>query len=387
MNEMNRQRAMQDWNLIFELIKKNQCLEKEEREQIQRGVSVLREVLGDRWLRESYQESSHVFSLLTSEDPSDLLEAALLGEKLGELRSVSGFQALQKRLMNPKEYDAAKAELEIASRLKNRGFTVELNPKVADRNPDIKAIVSRKAFYFEVATLREAELTKKAIVTVNSLIDPFISDREIKIACRFYKTLSVAHLKELQEKIRKGIKEAKTRQVSIDLSEPGVIDYVIVPLSKREEWSFWMSKKEIPGGFVPPPLGRDLATTARRIMRTFTEENKQLPMDKPGIIIVYTQPLILGGNTRAFYQSLASEVRETIYEHENLVFGVTVACGNDAILTDGCKAEWAIKKDKGDYVLITRSPAVAPFGAEDVLIVRNKYSRFCGYEVSLSIFD
>jgi len=186
---------------------------------------------------------------------------------------------------------------------------------------------------------------------------------DIAMSGRIYKALSAPHIQELRDLIAAAIQEAKSRQESQEVVEPGVIEFFISPRDRTDELKAWQQRKGI-SGLQGPPIEVD---EVRRIRNKLEQKNRQLPANKPGLIVVYAHALLSQFFEQNFYESLVSQLQETVYEHENLILGAITAYGSAS------SPEVAKKRD--DYILGHRL-LHTPLMREDVLVIRNRYSKF-----------
>jgi hypothetical protein len=289
---------------------------------------------------------------------------ARVGYQLENLKSVPKFERLLKRLMSKQEYLSAEAELEVAACFLQGRFHVEFYPSVGSREADLCIEAGGDKFYVEITVVGESQDAQRSSQTLNDLTWPFFPEhRYIAMSGRIYKSLSAPHIRELKNRIAAAIQETKDRHESQELIEPGVMELLISPRDKADELKSWQQQKRI-SGLQGPPIEVD---EVRRIRNKLEQKNRQLPTNEPGLIIVYAHALISQFFEQNFHKSLVNQLQETVYEHENLILGAIIAYGSGS--------STAATEKRDDYVLGHRQ-LYTPLMQEDVLLIRNKYSKF-----------
>ncbi len=368
---MNPQRSGEDewtqrwssWDYHFERIRTDDEITDVDKARILCGFQALREIMGDPWLAELVRSRHPLFHRLANLVPWSQLSVARVGLQLQALQTAPSFDRLQKKLASRDQYAAAEAELEVASCFKEAGFLIEFYPSVDPKEADLRITIDGKEFYVEVTVVGESEEARRASQTLDELTWPFLPERNVAIGGRIYKALSAPHIREVKHRIATAIEEARARQECQEVVEPGVVEFFIAPRDKTDELKSWQQQKGI-SGLQGPPIEVD---EVRRIKRRLEEKNRQLPMDKPGLIVVYAHALISQFFEHDFYESLVNQLEEAVYEHENLILGAIIAYGSSS------SAKVAKKRD--DYILGHR-PLYTSITQEDVLIIKNRYAKF-----------
>jgi hypothetical protein len=374
---------MDTWEFYLDYVRQSDNLSEDEMKEVLDGVTKLRQVFNDNWLRQARQEHHPLVSYVLSKAPwsqQSQLWLADFGRKLDALKRLPKFKRLQKRLRSSREYLGAEAEAEIAAKITAAGITdIELYPNVMvkdkQKEPDLRAIVDGEDIYFEVATLGEPGECIVASQTYQELTSPFDSPetrRELLFFCQIHKIPQKLRVQELKTKIQIAIAEVKETRKYAYIGEPGVLDCLVIPRSKQEECdalikSFGM-KREISG----PPVEVD---DVGRIKSRLGEKSDQLPQDRPGVIIVFGS-LIYFSSPEHFYEDLVNQVEETIRDQDNLVLGVIID-------KTGRLGQVSKVDEKPNYIVVTKSRNLLQ---ETVIIIRNRYSKFAVNEKILSAF-
>lgn len=366
-NTNSLQEFLGKWQAHFDRIQASNSLSKSEKEEVVNGLTKLREVFDDAWLWDNAGAGfiHPMLSSLVNYGPSSQLSLADFGRKLDALKDFGRFDILARRLKNSKEYLGAKAEVETIAKLIAGSITdIELYPKVKiddrEKHPDLRANVDGTDIYLEVATLAEPEGSIKAGQSFNELIFPF--DPEIIRFCQLHKALAKPRIEEFKAKIQSAISEVKQTKQFCYIGEPGVLDYLVIHPSKREECDALAKRFGMKQEVTGPPVQRD---DVRRLNRTLQVKSQQLPPDKPGVIIVFAD-LIYFESPKDFYESLVYDVEDTIYDKGNLVAGVVISKVGDFGESE--------VYEKPHYTLVRKSSS--GLVEETVIVIRNRYSKF-----------
>jgi len=360
-----------NWESHFARMQESDSLSKSEKEEVLSGLKKLREVFDDAWLWENAGMGfiHPLMSYLVNYAPRSQLWLAEFGRKLDALKGLGRFEILVKRLKNSKEYLGAEAEAETAAKLIAAGITdIELYPKVViggrQKEPDLRITVDGIDIYFEVATLEEGKDSVKAGQSFNELVFPF--DPEIIRFCQLPKTLAKPRTDEFKGRIQSAIAEVKETKGYRYIGEPGVLDYLVIHPSRREECSKLAKRFGMKQEVVGPPVQRD---DVRRLNRTLQVKSNQLPPEKPGMIVVFGD-LIYFESSEAFYDNLVYAIEDTIYDQNNLVAGVVVSKVGDF-------GESEVYR-KAHYTLVLKSSN--GLVQETVIVIRNRYSAFSKFD-------
>jgi len=356
-----------EFNYYYERVKENDTLTDRQKEEIIRGFNKLMKVFGESQLREALRNRHPIFDFLRFQAPWSLFYVAELGRKLMMLGEVPNFERLKTMLMNKDEFDSAEAELEIAVKMKKAGFDIELYPTVNSKESDIKVFLDDEEYFFEITTLQASEEERAARKTFYFLTWPFLSDNRISIMGKIHKTLSIPHIHELQRKIRNKITLAIKEDRCLELAEPRVINYLICPKNKVKEQNNWLRRKGLKAS-LEGPSWYDRIVEPRRIRKRFQDKCKQLPKDRPGIVVIFTSLLYLGG-IESNCETLVDILEETIYANSRLICGIIISYY-------GCVQPEITKLiQKPQYVFSSKYyPKI--LRKEETVIIKNRYSKF-----------
>lgn len=361
---------MNSWGFHLTYAAQTDSLKHEEKTQVLHGLTKLKQVLDDDWLRQAGKQHHPLVAYILNKQPWSLLWLAEFGMKLDALRKLPNFDRLARRLRNSKEYTGAEAEAEVAAKLVTEGITnVELYPKVEvkgkPKEPELRALVDGGDVYFEVTVLREPKDSLDAWRTHQELRYTLF-DREtlhqLLYFCQIHKILSKPRIEELKANIKRAIAEVKQTRQYAYIGEQGVLDYLVIHRSKQEQCDALVNrfgmKKEVSG----PPFESD---DIRRLKHKLREKSRQLPEEKPGVIIVFAN-LIHFGSPERFYEELVYQVEETVYDRDNVVLAVIIS-------KTGELGQVSKVDRKPHYILVRKSRNLVQ---ESVVVVKNRYSKF-----------
>jgi hypothetical protein len=325
------------------------------------GLNNIREILGENWFKYCYENLHPFVYSFTNKAPWSLLWHADLGLKLLKLKSVKRFNSLLNRLKNPQEYISALGELEVATKILKTGYPFELYPKYERKEQDMKVLVEGREIYFEITSMRSPEQSIRASKILEQLCGSAFNSG-VYPTCKIHKILSQPRIRELQVRIIQGIEKTLKTGECVEITEPGIIDYLIVPEGKEEEMRKWQAKKNISGCEGPPFEFNE----PKRIRKVIERENNQLPHNYPGIVVVYNNNIF---ERDSMFETLAYELEETVYDHRNLIATAIIwselaPSEKKTLLIQKLGNHIAIKKTK--YRLLQ----------DNILIILNRYSSY-----------
>lgn len=379
-SNVDSQADMDSWEFHLTYAVQTDSLKHEEKTQVLHGLTKLRQVFDDDWLRQARKEHHPLAAYILNKAPWSQLWLAEFGTKLDALKKLANFDRLARRLRSSTEYTGAEAEVEAAAKLVTASITdIELYPRVEvkgkPKEPELRAIVDGEDVYFEVTALREPKDSLDAWRTHQELAYALF-DREtlhqLLYFCQIHKILSKPRVAELKSKIKRAIAEVKQTRKYAYIGEQGVLDYLVIHRSKQEQCDALVNrfgmKKEISG----PPFERD---DIRRLKHKLREKSRQLPEDKPGVMVVFGN-LIYFGSPERFYEDLVYQVEETVYNLDNVVLAAIIS-------KTGELGQVSEVNQKPHYILVRKSRNLVQ---ESVVVFKNRYSKFAINEKVLSAF-
>jgi hypothetical protein len=351
------------WQYHLDQINSSDSLDVKQKAEVQGGIAKLREVFDDNWLSMAMRIQHPLVSSILNYAPTSYLSLADLGRKLNLLKEVPSFKELTVRLKNGEQYAGAEAELDAAYKLISSGLSIkELFPKVGKGKADIVVLIDGEEIYCEVATLQDSIKSARASETFQSLTIPFTFRQDAIIQCQIHKILSKPHINELKMKIENALSIVQDTGEPAYINEPGIIDYLVVPRNKEGQLQELVNKFGMKREVSGPPIPID---DERRVENKIWQEVNQLPKDKPGVIVIYAN-LIYFGEAKQYYNNLAYQIDEAIFDQHNVLLGIVIS------KVGSSEPGFLIEED--NYVLAMKE--VHDILRESVLIIKNRYSDF-----------
>jgi len=368
-----------NWDTHIKEIKTSEYLSDDQKTQVMGGFNKIREIFGEKWLREVGPERKHpLLHFMINLAPWTRFKLADFGNKLAEAKDVKNFDALKCKLMLATGYHAAEAELAVLILLKRAGFEVEMLDESERRTADILAKIDGKEFYFEVTAMMQAQDWDDAAETFNKLTLALFSDREIEFAGKVYKALSNPRIEELCEKLKTATKKAKTEKKLVEVSEPGAIDFLIAPKGAHDELQKWIQSKNLREGIEGPDVYVD---ELKRIKRAIRDKIVQIHEDKPGVIVIFDSNLEMSSLVhQAQARQVVYHVEEEVYKHPNLLGVAIISSLRD--FRDLEKSSEIIEEK--NFFFLSKTSYGSLF--YHILVIKNMYSIFGGQMGVLDVF-
>ena len=154
-----------DWDHYLELVKAAKA-SPEMKVRLTEAVQTLRRALGEDWPLK-VQDSHHPILWSLRMISGAMSDGILVnwGGCVSALEMSKNFENLLTKLRLPTGSESSIAELEVAGRLAGNGCTVELEPEVGGKRPDLRCRCGGPEFFVEVKTLNTAPDSWKAVKT------------------------------------------------------------------------------------------------------------------------------------------------------------------------------------------------------------------------------
>lgn len=366
------------WDYYYSLVRSSNHLSSSLKKDAINALNILKTFFGEEWFSTTSIKKHPLFwDLRGIEADGNLSNILTLAKAISNLKNVKGFDRLFWKLKNNKDYYSTFSELEIAHCIKQKKTSIEIEPHINGKNPDILCKYKGKQLFLEIKSLGRAERTFKATITVASLS----SHTEIPIfPCG--KVLKIMEGKELQN-----VKEEviKTCRKSIETNSPmecfipeKVKFYFVpseIPVKKRVQlYQKWCDEQEFydshsmgqKGGLLFPD---DKVSQEKRIATRLKQIRieKQLPSDKPSIVCF---------DSNQFYFWFKEEIKRylTFLQNELKKYPFLVAIVLQTKIIGEESRKGIFVRSKKYYSLITSYP----FGIlqKDKLIIKNLNSKF-----------
>lgn len=353
---------MKKWSYHEKIVRENEELSNKDKDEIIMGLYQIKRIFGENFLLTIVQDKHPVLGYFQNTAPWTRFWLKEFGEMLSALEESLRFEEVRQKLISKINFSSALSELEIAYRFKIAGFSVEFYPKHSRYKCDLKAKKLDMKIYVEVSNIGPSEEERKTSYTFHELAEPYIFDFEVAVAGKIYKTLSHPRIAEIKREINNCVRKAKNGKKCFEVRRPGILEIIICPRSLSDRTRRWLKQKGLRPTFEGPSYDVD---EIRRVRRRFRHENRQLPKNDPGIIVLFHDNIIVEGNAES-YRQLVYELEEEVYEHSNLIAGVLIFphfVGADEETHNEANFIWS-RKTK--YRL----------GGENTLVMKNRYSRF-----------
>lgn len=371
-----------DWNYYLNKIQNNVEIEDERRKQFIKSLTILRKNLGDDWLSKSQNTNHPILWSIRTLNGNAYSDNLLLiwSNAMFIMEEFSGFNKILDKVKKTDSFESAESELEIASRLVKHDCKLRIEQEAGNKKPDFFCTKNDTEFFVEVKTLATADETKKANKT----------SRQIMTACRpifpagiMFKPLSDPHLKEIESILREKTQYVVKKKIDIEVDIPHVLKLYLVPDNapdRVEKYRKWYCKQEELGiirkgnhGLLGPTdnVRQDYRVKIR--IDKFAKE-KQIPVDKMGILILVGNFSFWGLDVESFVDIIIEEV----YDLRNIPAIILVST---KIFSDGktniVEKEDFIHIDNYLYGVIK----------EEIVIVKNKFCKFkFDYDILKDIF-
>jgi hypothetical protein len=257
-------------------IQSSQGLSDAEKQDCKDGWNTFINLLGEQWL-DTIKDNHPFLFWITNQCPWAIRRVSDLGKKLFELQTYDRFETLLRSFKHLSQCSEALSEIEIFSRLKRKGFNIELYPLLpSGGKADVKATKDQKEFWWEVTTTMESGYEKNARRTWFSLYRP--PNGGVNVRFKIYRSLSNKDIITFNKLIDQKISEAKTSDGYREIRIPGVMDYYIATDDR-----FHCIPEDMQG-ILSIPLGVD---PSKRVINKISNELQQLPSNKPGVIALF----------------------------------------------------------------------------------------------------
>lgn len=290
------------WDRYIEEIDLIETFTAEERQRAQAAVYTLKALLGDDdWLRDAVRKRHPIFSDLANNAVWSRRMLIRMVEAIETLRNCSNFVTVTERLQKADKYVEAASVLELAYKFHLAGFEITFDPSIkitrkdgssADKVPDFKVTDTETGedIFVEVSALGYNDTQIKNSRTYDILLRVVMglrSTHRVMAHVQFFHALDDDLLQVAIEVIKKVMESAQTSGTFQSAIIPGLIEVGAAPqdqIDVAEDWA-------IGRGIEPtqPVQGPEIDLTKelkRLVMDKIGKEAKQLPKDRPGIIII-----------------------------------------------------------------------------------------------------
>lgn len=369
-------------------------LTNEQKQDALEAISHLRQVFGESFLHKAFRThpvTGHAIAAhpltkpLVDAAPCNKLWLIHFASALKSLHGGRNFDALLDRLRDPSEYAEGITVLEVGYKFFQSGFTVELDPDVEVHNayggsrsrvPDLRILDYEMAedIFVEVSRLRTSERQDMTSRTYHAFFDLLYRNlwaANMLSYARVTQTLDEEELEDAVTQVKGLIEEAYNSGEFRELTVEGVFEVGVAPPAEGERVQAWAAQRGIKDTLEGPLIPLNEVWRARGKLR---KELKQLPDNKPGIVVLPTHENLL------FFtydiQQIISEIEEEARRNPKLLCAVLhhsfIEGGNNEVTLAKAGLHTLIRKKKVDY------------STEQTLIIINQD---CAFPVSDKVFE
>lgn len=281
-----------DWIKITASIENLEFLSEKQKADLKTALIFLKSELGNDFLKEL--DINHpVFFNVVNRVIDSKLWLIDFSEGINNLKYYPNYSTLLKRFRNNNNFIEAYSVYETAIKFQESGFELEFDPIVkvegVDKKPDLKFInpKTNEVIYCEVSISKVSIKERKAQETDLIITNQIIRNQGILFAGYIYKTLSNNHLKLIQEKIQILANKVLSDHKFAELIEEGAIILGLATEKNKDDLIQWAKKHNCQfNSILGPPID---VNEVHRMESKIQQEQKQLPIDYPNLIMIYDQ--------------------------------------------------------------------------------------------------
>jgi hypothetical protein len=360
-----------------------------DKQRAKESYQYLRGVFGEGYLKRACKQGNPMFFWFFSNAANSArLSMIRFTDALKALERVQNYKAILKRIRRPKNLDdlaEGSSVIDVAHKFYEAGFEVEFEPIVSVTNhrgvagpkkPDIKIVnrttdeeiiveVSRmKASDHQNLTERTFHVIWRALVDDGMHHDPealkdILHPRYIQPYALIHRGLEEQELKEIVDKIRSLVAHVRKTGKFSELIIPDTIEVGIGPYDDHESAREWAAAKGLNENDLVqgPDILSDEIARAKVKLRV---KLKQLPEDRPGIVVMHVSEnlIFFVYDVRWIVAAMAEEVEK----HPNLLCAIM-----SNTFTDGSNQSSSVEIGPHTFAKVIRSGG----GCEQSLFVRN----------------
>lgn len=312
-----------------------------DRQRAKDSLRYLRGVLGEGYLKRAALRGNPMFFwLFTNAASRARLSMIRFADALKNLEGAPGYQTILRRVRKPKSLDDLAegcSVIEVANNFSNAGFAVEFEPgvSVADRRgasvlkkPDMRIVNGKtgEEVIIEVSRMKASDHQNRAQRTYDIIWKVLIHEgmwtnplplkdvtgpTHILPYALIHRGIEDDELRVIVDRVRQLIAEVRTGGEFKELIIPGVIEVGIASYGDHERAHGWAAARGIKEtSFVDGP--DILADEIMRAKRKLHDKLKQLPEDRPGIVVMPAGEnfIFLAYDVRGLAALLAEEVEK-----------------------------------------------------------------------------
>lgn len=360
----------QNWDKLGEHCQYLEGLSQLEKEKGRQAFEFLKKELGEGFLREIFGARHPLESYIANTAAWTRRWLIWFAEAINDLKRHGNFDSLLFRLRDPGKFLEGLSVLDVGHKLSQVGFGLSFDQKIDvsghRKTPDIRAldVESKEEFYVEVSILNGSLVQKNAMETLDGITQVFWSAIPfLRYSGRIHKTLSRSHLDEIRTKVSEELSRVSKEGGFRELNISGVLDLAMASETGMQLLEKWVAERGlVVGQMTGPAINVD---EVFRVKRKIEAEQRQLPIDKPNVLVVMSNDVFWGGPDIA---EKINHLEEAVYEYPHLL--CAVVSGRYM----GVGESRSIMKDQHVFTVKPRTD----LHVEQHLILLNKY---CAHKV------
>lgn len=292
-------------------------LTKKQKKELQESIQFLRKTFGENFLKKCFYNKHPFMSQMLNAAPISRLKVIKFAKSIKDLCYSTGFETWVKKFKKTKyssEFIEASTVLENAHNFYKAGFTIEFEPeievrlpngKMRKKNPDLKITnpINNEEIFIEVSEMKSSDGQRKssnAYHTIWWLVHHSVTEsttfetdkennlqlsRHILPSVRILRVLENYELEQVLEEIKNTIELVKKTQKFQERIIRDMVEIAVAPKHEHYKVEKWNNLRNM-RDFVDGPAIPMHETQRARIK--IADKIKQLPEDKPSIIIIPT---------------------------------------------------------------------------------------------------
>lgn len=279
-----------NWDIVANHFYGIEKITEEQKELVKNAFIFLKMELGENYLREIDTNHPMMFHINNYVLSSRLWFVDLAAD-IQRLKEFPNYKALHRRLTRPEKFPEGFSVLEIAIKFCKAGFNIEFDPKVEvnerPKEPDLKVInsIDEEFFFCEVSLLNASAVEKDARNTEMILFNAVISSHSLLFAGKVEKILNEKEVKNISDQIYEMAKRVKEESGLGELIIKDVLKLGLSTEEKKDKLVKWADENNCEVGNFEQPYYESNAL--QRIKTKINAKRKQLPYDRPNLIMIY----------------------------------------------------------------------------------------------------
>ena len=279
-----------DWEIVANHFYGIKDITEEQKELVRNAFSFLKNELGENYLKE--MESIHpMYFHIHNYVLASRLWFVELAADIKRLKEFPNYKSLYRRLKNSRKFPEAFSVLELAIKFCKVGFNIEFDPNVKingkPKEPDLKVINSSntESFFCEVSVLNVSVIEQNAMNSGMKLFNAVMSFPYLQFAGKVERILDENEIKNVSDQIFELKKKVNEESGFGELRIKDVLTLGLSSEENKEQIVKWAKEHNCEVGNFEQPYFE--SNELKRMKTKINEKRKQLPYDKPNLIMIY----------------------------------------------------------------------------------------------------